>query len=176
MMEPADFGPRHDPTGAVWVDDAGLGRVLAERQVRSRALVVRDVGVKDPSEMPLVEDDHVVQTLAADGPDDAFDVGILPGRAWCGADGCQAERFGGAVERCVEGRVTVVEQESRGGVVRESLAELLSGPHGRGMRRDVDMQDAAAVVGEDDEDEQDLAGERGNREEVESRRSSRDGS
>ena len=29
--------------------------------------------------MPLVEDDDVVQTLAADRPDDAFDVGIVSG-------------------------------------------------------------------------------------------------
>ena len=84
--------------------------------------------------MPLVEDDDVVQTLAADRPDDAFDVGILPGRAWRGADGREAERFDGAAERRVEGRVTVVEEESRGGVVREGLAELLSGPRGGGMR------------------------------------------
>ena len=51
-------------------------------------------------------------------------------------------------------------------VVREGLAELLSGPRGCGMPRHVDMQDAAPIVGEDDEDEQDPAGERGHREEV----------
>ena len=48
MVEPADFGPRHDPTGAGRVDGARLGRVLAEREVRSRALVVRDVGREAP--------------------------------------------------------------------------------------------------------------------------------
>jgi hypothetical protein len=89
--------------------------------VRARALVVRDVGSKHPPEMSLIEDDDVVQTLATDGPDDPFDVGILPGRAWRGADGCQAERFGRAAERRVEGRVTVVEEESRGDVVWEGL-------------------------------------------------------
>ena len=48
MMEPANFGPRHDPTGADRVDGARLGRVLAEREVRSRALVGRDVGREGP--------------------------------------------------------------------------------------------------------------------------------
>ena len=94
MVEPADFGPRHDPSGADRIDGASLGRVLAEREVRSRVLVVRDVGSQHPPEMSLIEDDDVVQTLATDGPDDAFDVGILPERAWRGADGCQTERFG----------------------------------------------------------------------------------
>jgi hypothetical protein len=101
------------------------GSVLAEREVRSRALVVRDVRSKHPSEMSLIEDDDVVQTLATDGSDDAFDAGILPGRTWGGADGCQAHCLGGAAERRAEGRVTVVEEESRGGVVREGLAKLL---------------------------------------------------
>ena len=77
MVQPADLGPRHDTTGAGRLDGACLGRVLAEREVRSRALLIRDVRSKHLSEMPLVEDDHVVQTLEADGPDDAFDVGIL---------------------------------------------------------------------------------------------------
>ena len=39
MVEPADFGPGHDPSGAGGIDGASLGRVLAEREVRSRALV-----------------------------------------------------------------------------------------------------------------------------------------
>ena len=53
---------------------------------------IRDVRSKHP-EMSLIEDDDVVQTLATDGPDDAFDAGILPGRTWGGADGCQAQGF-----------------------------------------------------------------------------------
>src|SRR4051795_8431896 len=72
MMPPADFGPRHDTTGADRLDGARLRRILAEREVRSRALVIRHVRSKQPSEMPLVEHDHMVQTLAADGPNDAF--------------------------------------------------------------------------------------------------------
>jgi hypothetical protein len=46
-----------------------LGRVLAEREVRSRPLVVHDVGAKHPAEMLLVEDDYMVQTLPAERPD-----------------------------------------------------------------------------------------------------------
>ena len=153
MVQPADFGPRHDTTGAGRLDGARLGRVLAERKVRSRALVIRDVRSKHLSEMPLVEHDHVVQTLATDGPDDAFDVGILPGRPRCGADRRETARGDGSTECRIEGRVTVVQQEPRGGIVGACVAELLSGPLGCGMLRHVDVQDATAVVGEDDEDE-----------------------
>ena len=75
------------------------------------------------------------------------------------SDGREAERGDESAEGRIEGRVTVVQQESCGGITRESIAELLSSPLGRGMLRHVDLQDAAAVVGEDDEDEQDPAGE-----------------
>ena len=168
MVEPADFGPRHDPTGAGDVDSTPKRRVLVERPVRSRAVVIRDVGSQHPSEMPLVEDDDVVQTLAADRPDDAFDVGILPGGARRGAHGPEPERVDGSTECRIEDRVAVVEEESRVRVVREGPADLLAGLCGGGMPRDVNMQDPAPVVSEDDEDEQDPAGERGHREEVDS--------
>ena len=59
-----------------------------------------------------------------------------------------------------------MEEESRGGVVWDGLAKLLAGPRGCGMPRHVDVQDAAPIVGKDDEDERDPAGERGDREEV----------
>ena len=42
MLEPADFGPRHDSSGVGQIAGACLGRVLAEREVRSRVLVQVD--------------------------------------------------------------------------------------------------------------------------------------
>jgi hypothetical protein len=33
-------------------------------------------------EAALIEDDHVIQALAANRSDDAFDVPSLPGRTW----------------------------------------------------------------------------------------------
>jgi hypothetical protein len=41
-------------------------------------MVVGEIRAKQAAEMPVVEDDHVVQTLAAHGADHALDVGILP--------------------------------------------------------------------------------------------------
>ena len=103
--------------------------------------------------MPLIEDDDVVQTLAADRANDAFDIGILPGRARCRADSGETEGLDRPTECPVEGPVAVVEEEPRVRVVGESLAELLSGPRGRGVLRHIDMQDAPPVVGQDNEDE-----------------------
>ena len=51
--------------------------------------------------------------------------------------GSEAERFDGVAERRVEGRVAVVEDESQVRIVREGLADLLSGLCGGGMPREL---------------------------------------
>ena len=145
MVQTADFRSQHD--AAVRLDGAFHRSILAERKVGARPLVVRDVGPKDSMKMALIEDDDVVQTLAADRADDAFNVGILPGRARCGADGRETEGLDRPTERRAEGRVAVVEEEPRVRGVGKGLAELLSGPCGRWVRRHIDMQDASPVVG-----------------------------
>jgi hypothetical protein len=76
MVEPADFAPRHDPSGAGRIDGASLGRVFAKREVRSGVHVIREVRSKHLPEMSLIEHNNAVQTLGTNGPDDALDVGI----------------------------------------------------------------------------------------------------
>ena len=141
VVQTADFGSHHDAAGRL--DGAFHRRILAECEVRARPLVVRDVGPKDPTKMPLIEDDDVVLTLAADRADHAFDVGILPGRARCRADGRETEGLDRPTERRVEGRVAVVEEEPRVRVVGKGLAKLLSGSRGRWVIRHLDMQDTS---------------------------------
>jgi hypothetical protein len=52
------------------------------------------------------------------------------------------------------------------GVVREGVHDLLGGPVGGGMLGDVEVQDATAMVGKHDEDEEDTQAEGGNGEEI----------
>jgi len=56
-----------------------IGTVHVERPMNARPVVVGEVIGEKSSEMPFVEDDNEVETLAADGADDASDVGRLPG-------------------------------------------------------------------------------------------------
>jgi hypothetical protein len=151
VVQTADLRSHQD--AASRLDGAFHRSILTEREVRARSLVVRDAGPKDSTKMPLIEDDDVVQALAADRADHALDVGILPGRPRCRADGRETEGLDRPIERCIEGRVAVVEEEPRVRVVGKGLAELLSGPCGRWVMRHIDMQDASPVVGQDNEDE-----------------------
>jgi hypothetical protein len=68
--------------------------------------------VEQASEMPLAEDDDVVEALATDRPDDALDVRILPGGSWGRADVGHPERVDGVAEGGVEDRVPVVQTGS----------------------------------------------------------------
>jgi hypothetical protein len=84
-MQAADLRRDDDLAGSGTRRPAVRG-VFAQAEMRAAPMVVGEIRAKHAAEMPVVEDDHVVQTLAANGADHAFDVRILPGRARCRAD------------------------------------------------------------------------------------------
>jgi len=134
--------------------------------VGSRALVVGEVGAEDVAQMCLSKDDHVIEALAPDRTDQALDIRILPGRP--GRD----EHFGDLEPRhpapevgSVDG-VAIAQELPRRHVPREGLDKLPGRPFRGRVLGDVAVQQAPSVVGEDDEDEEDLKGCRGNGEEV----------
>jgi hypothetical protein len=51
--------------------------------MRTPDVIVIHVGLKNTAQMPLVEHDHIVQTLAPDTPDEPFDIRRLPRTARC---------------------------------------------------------------------------------------------
>ncbi len=59
-----------------------------------------------------------------------------------------------------------MDDESRRGVPRPCLAELLRGPRRGRMRRDIQVDDAASLVGQNDEHKENAEGRSRNREEV----------
>jgi hypothetical protein len=59
VVQTADFGSHHDAAGRL--DGAFNRSILAEREVRPRPLLVRDVRPKDPTKVPLIEDDDVAR-------------------------------------------------------------------------------------------------------------------
>ena len=78
MMQPANRGQGHDTSRVDRRYGSRRRRILHERQVRTRPVVVVDVGAEEASQMWLVEHDDVVETLAAHRADQAFHVWILP--------------------------------------------------------------------------------------------------
>ena len=58
---------------------ARFGTILVESSMRAMAVKIIEVIGQHPMQVPSMEHDHVVQTLAPDGADKALDERILPG-------------------------------------------------------------------------------------------------
>ena len=104
--------------------------------------------------MPLVKDDHMVETLTSNGADHPFDKWILPRGARCGKDLLDPETVDASIEVRSVGLVSVSYQVPRRRVPWKSIDHLLRRPLGRRMFGDIEMNDTATVVAKDDEDEQ----------------------
>jgi hypothetical protein len=64
VVQAADFGKLHDLPCHRELDRPEVGRVLVQREVGPRLIVVAEVSGQDAAEVSLAEDEHVVQTLA----------------------------------------------------------------------------------------------------------------
>ena len=64
----------------------GVGELRSSDRCGRAVVIILEVIGEDALQMGFVQYDHVVQTLSAYGADDAFAIGILPGRAWCDRD------------------------------------------------------------------------------------------
>ena len=108
--------------------------------------------------MPLIKDDHVVETLTSNGADHPFDEWILPRGARCGKDLLYPETVDASIEVRSVGLVSIPYQVPRRRVPWKSIDHLLRRPLGRRMFGDIEMNDTATVVAKDDEDEQNSEG------------------
>ena len=142
---------------------AGTARAGPSRAVRPAAA--------EPVAMPLQHrvglNDHQRRApLPPPGTDHAFSERVLPGRARRRQHILDSHRLRGTPKVRSVDRVAIPYQESRGGVPRPRLAELLRGPRRGRMLRDVEVNDAPAVVGQQHEGKQHTEGGGGNGEEV----------
>jgi hypothetical protein len=129
MMETANFGQLQDSAHGGWLDRPGLGRILAERQMSSSPVVVGDVALEDPTEMPLAEDDDMVEAFSTCRANKALRIWILPRASGRGQHLLDAHAVHPTAERLPVDTVA-----------------------GTGMLGDVEMDHASAVVTEDEEE------------------------
>jgi hypothetical protein len=103
----------------------------------ARAVVVAQVAVQATTEVSLIQDDHVVEELAADGADHALDEGILPRGAWCSENLGDEHALHPSSKLAAVDAVAIAKEIARRRVIGERLDELLSGPGGsRGISED----------------------------------------
>ena len=83
MMESADFRYRNNTPHVRRLDGARNRRVLLQSQVRPAPMIVVHETLQVTVQAPFAEHDDVVQALAANGADDAFEISSLPRGTWC---------------------------------------------------------------------------------------------
>ena len=121
MVEAPDFAKRHDPAGRWPFDRPPVGRVLVEREMRSGAVIVREVRGQDATEVLLAENDDIVEALVPQRADKAFHERILPRAARRREDFRDAHALDTMAERLAEDSVAIAEKIARPWVVREGL-------------------------------------------------------
>ena len=166
MVEATDFANRDDLAEFRPLNWAAVGRILVEREVSTRPVIVREVASQGAAQVPFAKDEDVIQALAPDGADEPLREGVLPRAVRRREDFTDAHALHALPEHVTVDRVAIAEEVGRGGVVREGVHDLLGRPGSGGMLGDIEVEDAPAVVGEHDEDEQNAQARGRNSEEI----------
>ena len=166
MLKSADIGKLDDLPEFWRLDGSRVRTVHVQRAVNPPLMVGVEVACKDSFEVAFVEDSHMVKALAADGPDEALDIGRLPRGVWCNQDLLDAEAVHSGPEWSAVCAIAVAEEVEGSCVEREGLHDLLGSPLAGGIRGYVEVQNLASMMGEDQEDEQDPETDGGDRDEI----------
>ncbi|HYA88377.1 MAG TPA: hypothetical protein VEI57_15080, partial [Nitrospirota bacterium] len=116
--------------------------------------------------MSLVEDEYMIQKISATASNPALGDSILPGRLETDLLGFDASGHQQIHRVLVELRISIQNRIAVGTRFRESFAQLLNYPRTRRIFRDIEMEDFASTVLDDEETIQNSESEGGHGEEV----------
>ena len=151
MVEAADLWKRDDVPHLRHLDRSRFGRVLVQRKMRSRPVVIREVRAQQSPQMRLIDNDDVIEKLSTNRSDQALDVRILPGRPGC-RDQLGDAHVGNAFPKTpAEDRITVALKVAGRRVPGERLQDLQGRPLGCRVRGDVEVNDSATFEFQDHE-------------------------
>jgi len=154
MVQTTDFGNLHDRAYLGPRNGPDVRCILVEREVSSGAVIIREVACPDAAQVPLAQNEDLVETTAPDRADEPFHDGMLPRALWGRGHFTDAHALDSVPERVAVDLVAIAVEIQRGSVVREGVHDLLRRPVGGGMLGHVEVEDAPALVGEDDQDEE----------------------
>jgi len=113
MMQTTDFGNLHDPARLGELDGPDVRRILVEREVSTRPVVVREVASQGAAQVPFAKDEYVIQTLAPDGADEPLREGVLPWAVRRREDFIDAHALHALPEHVTVDRVAIAEEIGR---------------------------------------------------------------
>ncbi len=129
-----------------------IWRVLFERQVCPKVMVVGEVFTKKSAKMPFSDHDDMICALTTNSPDDSLTVRILPRRPRADRFLSDTHAVDPANENVPVNSVVVADEILWfGAVARKRLDHLTGCPLCGRMGRDVEMHDLPTFVRHDDE-------------------------
>src|SRR5271169_6386941 len=137
QLMPMNSGPYERSSAGIWNPRPQAG-------VWSSAIVMGNPLAQDRPQMLLAQWDHVIQALAADRSHQPFAVGVRLRRLHRRPSDPQPEGLQIIVHVGRKNRIPVMNQESVAVDARNRLSELLQGPVGGRMGRDIAVQNAPA--------------------------------
>jgi len=126
--------------------------VLFQPQMSPAAVVVINVLAKDSPQVPPIQDYHVIQALTPNRPDHPLDIWVLPWGSEEGQDLFDLKGGNPAVELVAELAVSISDHESWRGVPGEGLDDLLPCPDRSWALGEIEVQDLAPGVIQDQKD------------------------
>src|SRR6516162_2200534 len=140
-MQPTKSGHRDNlaPARRCRRYNTPLGRVLPQTEMGSVLVVVAEVIFHQPSQMPLVQNNDVVQQVSTHASDPALRDAVLPRTSEGGSDGQDPLILHWRHDISVELRVTVENQELLRLVISPGLTQLQRNPIRAGILGHVEM-------------------------------------
>src|ERR1700730_1348680 len=123
-------------------------------------VVVADVLVHQPQQVPYVQNDDVIQQISSAISHPAFGDAVLPRASEVGLPGSDAEALHRADDLLVEVRSAIEDQITRCCIVRKCFAQLLRDPKATWMPGDATVENPTSIVCNDEEAVQDAEGQR----------------
>src|SRR5215813_14546960 len=121
-----------------------FGNSRPQAGMRASAIVMSHPFPQDFTQMLLVERNHEIQTLTTNRSHQPFTIGVGLWRLHRSAQNLQPKCFQIFVNLGREDRVTIMDEKAIPVIAGNSFSELLQGPAGSRMSRDIAVQNTAA--------------------------------
>src|SRR5258708_17265692 len=129
-----------------WLDWPRFRRILLQRKMRPRLVIVGEIARQSSPQGGFPEDDHMIEAIAPNGTDHALHVGPPPRRSRSREHFLNVHVLYLLPEGVAENPVAIAEQIARGLIERKCFAQLLCRPFRRGVRGDIKVDHPAPVM------------------------------
>src|ERR1700674_4158834 len=112
--------------------------------MRSPVVIVVEVSTNDAPEVTVVQNDDMIEAVAAQSSDESLHEWVLPWTSRCAEDLLDPHAVKPLLKRPTVDRVTIAKQVFRRAVPWEGFNDLLGRPLSRRILSDVEVQDLPA--------------------------------